>query len=192
MELNEEIDELDRQALSDSTAQYRGLRFRLALRKLDRLLAHASRMVRVTENEEAKDLMDQAFEARRIAVEAAEEEDWETAFDSLKESAYLAIEAVKLVRDEFHEKVEEMMERLQEKFQEVRDLLAEVGDLVEQDQGQHPWAGHLFKRAVHHLHLAELAALERRPRKAFFHLRRAGQLGNLARCILEGAEQEPL
>jgi uncharacterized protein YhaN len=183
--INQEIEDLDKQVQGDPSETHRGMFFRWALRKLDRLLARASRIVGASDNEEARELLDQAFQARERALDAAAEEDWETAFDALRESAYLAVEAVKMVREEHREELEA---RLEQAFQEVGELLDQVGQLVDEDEGEHPWAAHLYDRAQYHYSMAETEAEYGHPYRALHHLNRARFLANLARLILENAD----
>jgi len=187
--LESEIDTEHEAVLTDTTDENLEKRFRYALFKLNKLLRKAQRFVIISENEEAKQILKEAYTARNNAVETAEQEDYEQAFEYIKESAYLAIEAVKLVKEEVKEKLEEIVERLTEKRAELKELLNEIKDEL---KGQdNPRAAYVFRKAVNQYHNSGEALRNHHLRKAGFHIRESFKLARFAQRLLEeGVEEE--
>jgi len=187
--LESEIDTEHESVLTDSSEENQEKRFRYALFKLNKLLRKARRFVIISENDEAKQILEEAFAARDNAVESAGQEDYEQAFEYIKESAYLAIEAVKLVKEEVKEKLEEIVERLTEKRAELKELLDEIKDELEGQDS--PRAAYVYRKAVNQYHKSGEALRNHHLRKAGFHIRESFKLARFAQRLLEeGVEEE--
>lgn len=183
--LGEEIDDIDTVALTtDSTDTSRVRYLRQAFRKLDRLLDRLQVLVIRHENEEAKELYEQAREAQHSAIEAAVAGEFEEALDDIHESRDLAIEAVSLMQDEIQEDRAEIIERLREGIEETRALLDEVKAILEETEDPDPRAMNLHRRGRIHLHRSIVALRERRLRNSGYHLRRANKYARIALHIL--------
>jgi len=188
LEINIEIDLLDDMALSDASDQEIGGHLRRALQRLERLINRAIVIVRHSQSDEAKELIRQALDAQHNAIMAAKSGDYEAAFDYVKESAYLAIEAVKLAREEIIERREEIIERLKVESQDVKELLELVAELL--DEQEHPRAEKLYKRSCYHFRLAVEELREHHLRKAGFHLKRSKKYAHWALRILNPPEDQ--
>ena len=182
---NNDIDLLDSAALSDSSEAVIENHFRRALVRLNHLLLRVGHMVRNNDNEEAEDLFTQALEAKEKAIEAADEKDFETAFDYILESAHLAIEAAKIIREEIKEEIEEIIERLRTEMANLKETLDEIAALLEENEN---WrAERLFFRAQRHFSHAKTAFQNHHWRRAVFHLKRAKKLAEFALRILNAS-----
>ena len=182
-ELEGEIDLEHESILTDTTDENMEKRYRYSLFKLNKLLLKAQRLVNFSDNDEAQQILDEAYTAKNKAVEAAQQKDFELAFENIKESAYLAIEAVKLVREEVKEKLQDIKEKLLEKRAELKELLDDIkNDLFNQDN---PRARHVYRKAVYHYQKSGEALYHNQLRKAGFHIRESFKLAHFAQRLLE-------
>ncbi len=183
LQLESEIDLEHESALMDTTDENLERRFRIAIHKLNRLLRKAHKFVMLSDNDEAKELLGEAYQARENAIESAENGQYDEAFDYIKESVYMAIEAVKLVKDEVIEKLKEIEKRLIDRMAQLKDLLEEVKTQLEAQEN--PIANRVFIRALHHFREAGDALREHKLRHAGFHIRESFKLAHLALRILQ-------
>lgn len=184
--LGSEIDSLEELALTKTTGDSVGHHLWRALRRLDSMLKRVRFIVMRHDNEEAKALYEQARDAQKKALEAARIDSFEVAFDHVKESRYLAIEAVKLIKEDNQEQREEMIQRLREEIEEVRTLLDEVRTALQDQENRQ--ALRVYERARSHFHSVGDAMQDHRYRRAGFHLRRAKILARIALKILENSD----
>lgn len=184
--LESEIDTEHESVLTDTTDENLEKRFRYALFKLNKLLRKARRFVIISENEEAKQILEEAYTARNNAVETVKQEDYELAFEYIKESAYLAIEAVKLIREEVKETIQDIQEKLVEKRVELKELLDDIkNDLNNQNK---PRARYVYRKAVYHYQKSGEALHQMQLRKTGFHIRESFKLAYFAQRILQEEE----
>ena len=183
-----EIDAIEDSAFTDST-DFLKRRARRALRRLTYMLNQVGPVVMWYGDEEAKALIQLAREAQNDAVEAIEAGDYEGAFEYIQESAFYAMEALKLVREDIEEQKEEIIRRLQQGIGNTQGLLDDVRAALEEVENER--AERLYNRATSHLGLAQEALEIERLRRAGFHLRMATRLAHMALHVIERSD-DPL
>ncbi|HHS13062.1 MAG TPA: hypothetical protein ENN03_04755 [bacterium] len=175
--LSTDILTLHEENLLNPETENPGRRLLVAIHKLD-LLIHRVRFVVIrSRNEEAAAVLDEARAAYQQAVAAARAEEWETAFEFVKEGRYLAIEALKMARETLETRREAIHEALQAKLDELDGLLAEVETLLTEETEN---ASKLYERALAHRNRAALALADGRLRAAGFHIHEGFWFGRLA------------
>ncbi|MFH1942637.1 MAG: hypothetical protein ABIL68_11105 [bacterium] len=183
MEMANEIDALDDVAFTDSSDVDRPRLLRRALFRLDELLDQVHILLVRHDNAEADSLYRSAREAQKNAIEAARIDSFHVAFDFIKESQHLALEAVRLIKGDVREDREAMLRRLREEMAEVRLMLDEIeGLLVGQTNERAEMA---FRRAKQHFRMATEAIQDRKLRDAGFHVLRSKRYAQLALRILK-------
>ncbi len=181
--LESEIDLEHESILTDTTYENLIKRFKIALLKLNKLLQKARKFVIINDNEEAKEILEKAYEAKDNAIQAVQQEQYEEAFDYIKESAYLAIEAVKLVREEMHDKLKNVKEKLIDKRIELKEFLDEVKNNLENQEN--PRVLYVYRKAVYHYLKSGEALRNNQLRKAGFHIRESFKLVRFTLRLLE-------
>jgi hypothetical protein len=183
LSLNDEITALDEQCLTDTTNIEK--RLEIALLRLERLLNHVGHMVGKSGNLSADSLYQQALEAQAHAIAAKDTQNFQLAFDYVKESAYLAFEAAKIIRQEIIEKIKDLIAHIREDIEITREIREEVRILLDQTQNPPPLALNLFRRSTYHFGMTFIALDNKKPRKAHFHIHRSRRLAIGAKIILE-------
>jgi|GEM_PF-1384513 len=180
-----EIDAIEDSAFTDST-EFLERRARRALRRLTFMLNQVGPVVMWYGDEEAKALIQLAREAQHDAVEAIEAGDYEGAFEYIQESAFYAMEAMKLVREDIEEQKEQIIQRLQQGIENTQGLLDDVRAALEGEENEK--AERLYNRATSHLGLAQEALEIERLRRAGYHLRMANRLAHMALHVLDHSD----
>ena len=178
----DEIDALEENAVLDSTDENVRRRCALALLRLDLLLGRVEFIVMRHDNEEAKDLYNDARDAQQNAEEAALIDSFETAFEYIKESRFLGLEAAKLVRDEVREQRDQIIERLRNEINIIEGLLEEIR--IQLDENWDPAAARFARRSRGHLLRGLLALNHGELWRAGFHLRESKHLAQIALRVL--------
>lgn len=183
MEMANEIDALDDVAFTDSSDVDRPRLLRRALFRLDELLDQVHILLVRHDNAEADSLYRSAREAQKNAIEAARIDSFHVAFDFIKESQHLALEAVRLIKGDVREDREAMLRRLREEMAEVRLMLDEIEVLLVGQTNER--AEMAFRRAKQHFRMANEAIQDRKLRDAGFHVLRSKRYAQLALRILK-------
>jgi hypothetical protein len=178
-----EIDAMDEVAFTDSSDVDRPRLLRRALARLDELLDRVHVLVARNDNAEADSLYRSAREAQKNAIEAARIDSFHVAFDFIKESRHLALEAVKLIKGDIREDRAAMLRRLREEMAAVRSMLDEIEVLLVGQTNER--AEMAFTRAKQHLRMANGAIQDGKLREAGFHVSRSKQYAQLALRILK-------
>jgi len=186
--LANEIVELDESALTDSSTDAIPRRLRIALEKLDDMLNRVRIVVMASEIDDAIMLYQEARVAQQRAINAARDEHYRRAFGFVRESQFLAQEAIRLVKGEMtSEEIKEIVsQRLTEKKEHVQILLGEVGALLEGQEND--YAQKLYERATLHFEMAEEALSSSELRRAHFHLAKALEYAQRSLRILNQPE----
>ena len=185
-EYGNEIDLFEENALLDSTDENVRRHCFMALIRLDLLLGRVQYIVMHHDNEEAKTLYFDAREVQTNAVEAARIDSFDTAFEYIKESRYLGIEAAKIVIEEARERREEIIERLEDEIDLIEDMLEDIYELL--DVNPLPAAARFARRSRDHLARGILKLHAGELRRAGFHLRESKHLAKIALRLLSWSE----
>ena len=184
-QMGDEIDGLEELALTDSTDRIEHLLQR-AMRRLDRMLDRASIIIIRHDNEEAESLYELARQAQRNAIEAFDAENYEQAFDFVKESRHYALEALRLIKGDVEENREEIAQQQEQGIQDVQALLDEVSAALENQENER--VEKIYNKAAGHLNSASEALEQEQLRRTRFHLREARMLAHLALRILNPSD----
>jgi hypothetical protein len=182
--LANEIHELDELALADDSPDALPGRLRIALFKLDEMLNRIRIIVMASEIDDAIMLYQEARAAQQRAIHALQNEQYRRAFGFIRESKFLAMEALRIVKGEMtQEEIKAaILEHLVEKKDEVQALLDQISTLLE--EGENGMAQRLYERADLHLELAEEALTALELRRGHFHLIKAEEFARRALRIL--------
>ncbi|MBN2029661.1 hypothetical protein JW824_05395 [bacterium] len=186
--LANEIEQLDELGLTDDSPDGMPNRLRMALVKLDEMLNRVRVVVMASEIDDAIMLYQEARAAQQRAIHTSHEGDYRRAFGFIRESHFLAQEAVRIVKGEMtSEEIKgAVLQRLVEKKEGVQGLLDEVSALLEGHE--YDYAQRLYERAVLHLELAEEALSANELRRGYFHLTKAEEFAQRALRILNQIE----
>ena len=184
-QMGDEIDGLEELALTDSTDRIEHLLQR-ALRRLDLMLDRASLIVIRHDNEEAESLYELAREAQRNAIDAFNAENYEQAFDFVKESRHYALEALRLIKEDIEERREDIVLRLEQGIRDVQAALDQISAALENQENER--VERIYNKASGHFNATREALDQGRLRRAGFHLREARMLAHLALRILNSSD----
>ncbi len=186
--LANEIVELDESALTDSSTNAIPRRLHMALEKLDDMLNQVRIVVMASEIDDATMLYQEARVAQQRAIDAARDGHYKKVFGFIRESQFLAQEAIRLIKGEMtpDEIKEAVLQHLIEKKEHVQILLNEVDTLLEELENN--YAQRLYERAALHFEIAEEALSSKELRRAHFHLEKAEEYSQRALKILNQSE----
>ena len=186
--LGNEIIQLDELSLTDDSPDGIPNRLRQALVKLDEMLNRVHILVRISEIDDAIMLYQEARAAQQRAIHASNEGNYRRAFGFVRESHFLAHEAVRIVKGEMtaEEIKEALLQHLIERKEAIQALLDEVSVLLEEEEND--IAQRLYERAVLHLELADEALTLQELRRGRFHLSKAEEFAQRALRILNQSE----
>ena len=180
--LNVEMEVAEDSSMTDTSATRIKRRLWWALDRLDAMLDKVLFIVMSHDSDSAKTLYDEAKEAQHNAIEAAKIDSFHLAFDYIHESRYYAWEAVKIIREEHQEQLEQIIARLREEMEQVDILLDEVRQFLEQNP--HELAEFLYNRGRRHQALAVDTFMNAQYRRTAYHLLRAKKYARRALHIL--------
>jgi len=166
--LSSDIDSIEEQCVSD-TAVNPKKRLAIALIKLDNLLGFTGKIVLHADIEEATDLYEQARDSQHNAIESAQSDSIDLAFSYIKESKYLALEAIKTVYQQIGPPP--VIERIRQFQEEAKALIEQIKPLLE--ESDKTLAFICFHKGMIHLRLARESLDKFELRKAEFHIRTA-------------------
>ena len=184
-QMGDEIDGLEELALTDSTDRIEHLLQR-ALRRLDWMLDRASLIIIRHDNEEAESLYELARQAQRNAIDAFNADNYEQAFDFVKESRHYTLEALRLIKEDIEERREDIALRLEQGIRDVQALLDQVSAALENQENER--VERIYHKAAGHLGAARETLDQGFLRRAGFHLREARMLAHLALRILNPSD----
>ncbi len=171
--------------LDDSSGQVVN-RLQHAMQDLNRLLRHVGIFVEQSGNDSSRAVFAEALAARDSASAAIGAHDVRAAFEYIRESRDLALEAYRIISGEDPPSRREVFERLVLELDELDHLLADVRQQME--GSAIPGIRRLFDRALHHRRLAGESLHHGELRKAGHHIRESRRYALAVLRILEENE----